>query len=298
MNYPINKVSAYLWTLPRWFAAPAAVASVTLGGVLTGQSPGVIALASLAGALMMAYAHSWNSFQDWVSGFDQGTATERSHEKPYTGGQNLIAKGLVDPTEVFTVAMVYLALSFLVTWFLAAQTSQWVWLAWSLVASCAPLYSWGKRTYTCELWLALGFGPLAVTFGAAVGPSPEMARAFLAGIPFGLVFGYMAELVDQYLDADVNVPKGLRNLGAWCWNQKFQLGLTIPLLLMAVIVSVVHIALAVAGIFHPLTLFAIPAVFVTAVLGRRYELTPSTIMVGLGMVLLYPLIIVLVEVLA
>jgi 1,4-dihydroxy-2-naphthoate octaprenyltransferase len=289
-----QRIWAYSFILPRWFAVPAAVASVALGGVLTGQPPGVIALSSLAGALLMAYAHTWNSFHDWASGFDQGPETERSHEKPYTGGQNLIARGVVSLGETYRVAVFYLGISAAITVLLALATTPWVWLPWLMVALCAPLYSWGKRTYTCELWLALGFGPLAVMFGAAVGPGPEMLRAFLAGIPFGLVFGYMAEVVDQYLDADVNVPKGLRNLGALCWRKGWGLGG--PLFLMALITAGVHGALVGAQVLSSVTVLTVLILPAIAALAPSYEKKQKAgIMAGLALVLLYPLAILVVE---
>ena len=289
-----GKVSAYLWTLPRWFALPGVVASVALGGVLTGQSPGIIALACLAGALLMAYAHAYNSWADWRSGLDQGSESERSHEKPYTGGQNVIAQGLVSLTEVGGVTLVYLVLSFIATGVLSSYTTQWVFLPWVLVAACAPLYSWGKFTYTCELVLGLGFGPFAVMFGAAVGPGPEMARAFLAGIPFGIVFGYMAELVDQYLDADVNVPKGLRNLGALCWRKDWGLGSMLSL--MVVVTMGVHVALVKTQVLSHWTILTLPVLpFIVALTPFYEKKQKAGIMAGLGLVFLYGLTLVVLQ---
>ena len=289
-----HRIWAYGFSLPRWFGLPGAVASVALGGVLTGQPPGIIALACLAGGLMMAYAHSYNSFADWQSGLDQGSETERSHEKPYTGGQNIIAQGLVSLKEVGGVTLAYLLFSAIATMMLATYTTPWVWLPWGLVAACAPLYSWGKFNYTCEWWLALGFGPLALMFGAAVAPGPEMARAFLAGIPFGLVFGYMAETVDQYLDADVNVPKGLRNLGALCWRRGWGLGT--PLFLMALVTSAVHVVLIVSSVLSAMTGYTVLILPAIAALFPWYEKKQKpAIMAGLGLVMLYPLAILVVE---
>ena len=291
-----QRIWAYSFTLPRWFGLPGAVSSVALGGVLAGQPPGIIALACLAGALMMAFSHAYNSFHDWVSGLDQGSEAERSHPKPYTSGQNIIAQGLISVSESFWVSMAYLFLSALTTMMLASITTPWVFLPWILVAACAPLYSWGKFTYSCELVLGLGFGPFAVMFGAAVAPGPEMARAFLAGIPFGLVFGFMAELVDQYLDADVNVPKGLRNLGALCWRRGWGLGWMLTL--MALVTMCVHMALLGLSILSPFTVFTLPLLPLIAALTPSYEKKQKAgIMAGLGLVLLYPLAILVVEVL-
>jgi 1,4-dihydroxy-2-naphthoate octaprenyltransferase len=267
---------------------------VALGGVLAGQPPGIIALACLAGALMMAYSHAYNSWADWVSGLDQGSEAERSHAKPYTSGQNLIAQGLITVAESFWVSIGYLGLSAIVTMFLATLTTPWVWLPWCLVAACAPLYSWGKFTYSCETVLALGFGPFAVMFGVAVGPGPEMLRAFLAGIPFGLVFGFMAELVDQWMDADVNVPKGLRNLGALCWRRGW--GLRWPLALMMLATTAVHVALLGARVLSPQTALSLPILaFIVALAPFYEEKQKAGIMAGLALVMLYPLIILVLE---
>ena len=267
---------------------------MALGGVLAGQTPGVIALACLAGALMMAYSHSYNSFADWQSGLDQGSEAERSHPKPYTSGQNLIAQGLVSINEVFAVTLAYLLLSALATALLATRTTPWVWLPWGLIAACAPLYSWGKFHYSCETVLGLGFGPLAVMFGAAVGPGPLMLNAFLAGIPFGLVFGGMAETVDQFWDADVNVPKGLRNLGALCWRRGWGLGT--PLFLMALLTAGVHVALIGSGVLTGVTGFTVIILPAIAALTPFYEKKQKAgIMAGLALVMAYPLAILVVE---
>ena len=291
----MNKVSAYLWTLPRWFALPSAVAAIVLGSVISGQSPLVTVIASLAGAMMVAYAHTWNSFQDWVSGFDQGTVSERSHEKPYTGGQNLIARGVVGVWEVCSIAIAYLVLSALFTAFLAAATTPWVWLPWGLIACCAPLYSWGKRTYTCELVLGLGFGPLAVMFGAATHPGPLLLQAFLAGIPLGLTFGYAAEVVDQYIDADANVPKGLRNIGAMCWKKGW--GLYGALFIIIILTGVAHVALARVGILSAYSLIGWPFLMGLLYLANKLEKREKlALLTGLGMVFAYPFVVVIMEV--
>ena len=293
----MSKTIAYFVTLPRWFGLPGVVASVALGGVLAGQPPGIIALACLAGALMMAYAHTYNSFADWQSGLDQGSEAERSHPKPYTSGQNLIAQGVVSVSESFWVSIGYLVLSAAATAALVTWTTPWIWLPWGLASLCAPLYSWGKFHYGCELVLGLGFGPFAVMMGAAVGPGSEMAHAFLAGIPFAIVFGYMAETVDQYWDADVNVQKGLRNLGALCWRKGWSLW---PMLMVMAVVTVAAQAFLVEyQVLSPWSYFAFLALYPIVLLAHSFEKKEKAgIMAGLGLVLLYPLVILVAEAVA
>jgi len=79
----------------------------------------------------------------------------------------------------------------------------------------------GKLHYQCELALGLGFGSFAVMFGAASSTAftPDMlGTAFLAGLPFAIMFGFVLETHDQWTDAERDVPKGLRNLGAMLWK--------------------------------------------------------------------------------
>mgnify|MGYP001574565679 FL=1 len=292
-----TKANAYFVRLPRWFGTPAAVLAVLLGGFIAGADPLPLSLAAVASTFMMAYAHSWNTFHDWVTGFDQGPVEQRSHEKPYTLGQNLVAKGGVSHREALYVALAYLAISAGLTGAVSALAGPWIWLPWGLVAMCAPLYSWGKLHYLCELFLGLGFGPLAVVFGAAVSEAPNWGQAFAVGIPLGLIFGYMAETVDQWWDADVNVPKGLRNIGALTWRLHLPLVVTMCFISMTIMIS--HIALAVADLLTPWSLLAfispVGIFFLTPWFERR---NTRGIMLGLLLVLCYPLIIVLAEVLS
>ena len=290
------KLVAYLWSLPRWFGLPAVALMVTLGGLVASTHVYPLVLANIAGALLMAFAHTWNSFQDWASGLDQGPPEERSRPKPYTSGQNLIARGIVSQNETLLVALVYLALSAVVTGYLADATTPWVWLPWAIAVPCAPLYSFGKFWYGCEFFLTLGFGPAAAMLGAASAPGPELWRAALASLPMGILFGYGAEIVDQYLDAAPNVPKGLRNIGAWTWRH--QIPLWSPLAMVLGVVIFLHARFTDPGsnIFAFQTLAAIFLLPFILFLSRSMQRgSTKAIMAGLALVFLYGLALVVLQ---
>jgi hypothetical protein len=217
-----RRVLAYLWTLPRWFALPAIASSVALGCILAGASGWLTAVAIVCGGLLMAWAHVMNSVLDysWTK-LDTGSPDERSRPKDYTTGQQAIASGLLRPAGVFLSALGWLVLSVFLAVVLTVYGTPWVWLPWGLMALATFGYSYGKLHYACELVLGLGFGSFAVMLGSASSETFTFSMfkdAFLAGIPFVIMFGFAMEAWDQWRDADVNWDKGLRNLGAWVWK--------------------------------------------------------------------------------
>lgn len=212
----------HLVVLPRWFGAPPAMAAVALGCILADDIDGVavwlMVVAVLAGLFLMAWAHSMNTFLDYCwTKLDQGVEDERSKPKSYTAGQQVIAAGAMKPWQVFLNALTWLIISAGLTVIVHINGSAWIWLGWVLVALCTFWYSWGKLHYQCELALGMGFGSFAVMFGMATSEDPDMWIAFLAGIPFVIIWGYAAEVIDQAYDASANWERGLRNLGAWAW---------------------------------------------------------------------------------
>lgn len=209
----------HLWVLPRWFAVPVSTGAIVLGGVVSGAEPFYLAAAALIGALLMAWSHAMNSWIDYVlTGFDKGAEVERSHEKPYTGGQSLIAEGL-RPKEVLANGIGWLVLALALTIFMAFRVTPWILLPVLLTVPMTFAYSYGKKLWLPEIVLGLGFGPIAAMLGAAASPNPAILHAFLAAIPIGILFGYAAEVYDQWYDADANWERGLRNIGAWAWKK-------------------------------------------------------------------------------
>lgn len=278
----MTKLYVHLFVLPRWFAAPAAICAVALGCIL-GRVPLLPSvLAVVAGLFLMAWAHAMNTFLDheWTS-FDKGTAEERSRPKEYTSGQQPIASGLMKPSEVLAGALVWLFLSAVLT-FALAQLTPLIWLPWALVALCTFLYSWGKLHYLCETALGLGFGSFAVMYGMAASTRPDMLKAFLAGLPFLVLWGFTAEFIDQATDAEANWPRGLRNLGALAWHN----GVSVPLFTgflwaMSYLVQVALIQCRVLAPASGLSLVALPFIaYGLVVMGNDFKKRGILLLLG------------------
>jgi 1,4-dihydroxy-2-naphthoate octaprenyltransferase len=255
-----GKIGAHLVTLPRWFALPAAACAVALGCILGGVPGWLIAIAIVCGAFLMAGAHSFNSFLDkeWTH-FDEGLIGERSKEKVYTEGQNAIMAGVVSSREVLINALSWYVLSAGLAVVISIYGSPWVWLPWTLSALCTFFYSWGKMHYLCETALGLGFGSFAVMLGICGSPKPDLLMAFLAGLPFLVLWGFMAEFVDQATDAEPNWPRGLRNLGALAWKNNVSVPLfTGFLIVMAYLTQIALIAYGTLAPETALSLVAFP----------------------------------------
>jgi len=238
--------------LGRLFAAPACICAVLLGVALGGHWSWLSAMVVLAAIFEMAYSHSLNTLLDYCwTGFDKGIEEERSKGKIYTKGQQAIAAGQFTSRRVLINALVYLAISAVFVGIIAWKVSPLIWAIWAVTALCTFWYSWGKLHYQCELALGVGFGPLAVMLGMASQPSPDFLLAFLAGIPFLILWGYMAETIDQWTDAEPNWPRGLRNFGALLWKNNVSVTMIITWLLMATFVS--QLFLIAGGVLAPLT---------------------------------------------
>ncbi len=278
----------HLWTLPRWFALPIAVLGVLLGGLMDAGSQSTamrLALVVLSAGLVMAWAHAMNAFLDYTwTKLDRGEG--RSRSKPYTGGQQPLADGLVTEWEVLSNALSWFALSIIPVVMLSHQGYGWLWLFWAVGALCTFAYSWGKLHWLCETVLAIGFGLVPVMMGAAVTDHPNYVHAGLVSIPFGLLFGFAAEIVDQHYDAEGNWDKGLRNIGAWCWKAKRHVGIVTGLFVGLAVVA--HALLVIGGILSPLTFFALIAIVPgVAVLPIMPLGSSRVIMVGLGSIFAY-----------
>lgn len=238
--------------LGRFFALPVAVCAVLLGVALGGHWSWLSAMVALSVTFSMAYSHSFNTFLDYSwTDFDKGTEEERSKGKVYTHGQQAIAARKMTPRGVLLNGLGYLALSAICIGIVAWQTSPLIWIIWAAGALCTFWYSWGKLHFQCELALGVGFGPIAVMMGMATQPDPNFLTAFLAGIPVLILWGYGAETLDQWTDAEPNWPRGLRNFGALVWKNKVSLTTFIVWLLGATYLS--QLFMIAGGVLSPLT---------------------------------------------
>ena len=199
----MTNIGVHLWELPRWFAAPAVVAAVVMGNLIGGELSWLLVIAVVCGLLVMAWGHAMNTYLDYYwTGLDKGSVGLRSRPKEYTKGQQPIAAGILSGREVLANALVWLCLSAVMAAIISWKATAWVWLPWVLGSLSTFWYSWGKLHYCCELALGLGFGPFACMLGAATASSPDLGLAFLAGLPFAIVWGYAAETMDQWIDAE------------------------------------------------------------------------------------------------
>jgi len=283
--------------LGRFFALPVCVCAVLLGVALGGHWSWLSAMVALGAAFQMAYAHSFNTLLDYQwTGFDKGAEEERSRGKVYTHGQQAIAAGIMSPKEVLANGLVYLAISAVFIGIIAWKVSALIWAIWAVTALCTFGYSWGKLHWSCEFFLGIGFGPLAVMLGMASQPNPDFLTAFLAGIPILILFGYGAETMDQYTDAAPNWPRGLRNFGALVWKNNVSISTFIVWLLCATFLS--QLFLAAAGILRPLTALTLITLIPFSLCLLFLEMKPKVgIIWGLGGIYLYGLLLLLGEVL-
>jgi len=283
--------------LGRFFALPVALCAVLLGIALGGHWSWLSAMVALGTIFQMAFAHSFNTLLDYSwTGFDKGTEEERSKGKVYTKGQQAIAAGIMSPREVLVNGLVYLAISAVFIGIVAWQVSPVIWVIWGVTALCTFGYSWGKLHWSCEFFLGIGFGPLAVMLGMASQPNPDFLLAFLAGIPILILFGYGAETMDQYTDAEPNWPRGLRNLGALVWKNKVSITTFIVWLICITFLS--QMFLIAAGILHPLTALTLITLMPFSFCLLYLEKKPRVgIIWGLGGIYLYVLLLLVGQVL-
>ncbi len=246
-----GKIKAHIG-LGRFFALPAVVCAVLLGVALGGHWSWLSIMVVLGAIFEMAYAHSFNTLLDYSwTGFDKGTEEERSKGKVYTKAQQPIAAGIMSPKEVLVNGLVYLAISAIFIGIVAWKASPIIWAIWAGTALCTVWYSLGKLHWNCELALGTGFGPLAVILGMASQPNPDFLTAFLAGIPFLILWGYGAETIDQWTDAEPNWPRGLRNLGALVWRNNISISMFLAWLVVITFLS--QLFLIAGGVLAPLT---------------------------------------------
>ncbi|MBA7700778.1 hypothetical protein ES703_109502 [subsurface metagenome] len=238
--------------LGRFFALPCVVCAVLLGCTLGGSLSWLSVMVILAGIFEMAYSHSFNTLLDYSwTGLDKGTEEERSKGKVYTKGQQAIAAGKLTPRGVLVNGLIYLAISAVFVGIIAWKVSPLIWAIWAGTALCTFWYSWGKLHWNCELALGTGFGPLAVMLGMASQPNPNFLVAFLAGIPFLILWGYGAETIDQFTDAEPNWPRGLRNFGALVWRNNISIAMFLAWLVVITFLS--QLFLIAGGVLAPLT---------------------------------------------
>lgn len=312
----MNKLKIHLFTLPRWFAAPFFGSSVLIGAVLAGGINMYVWITLILGMLLMAAGHSWNSFLDYAwTGLDKGEQADRSAEKAYTGGQNLIETKQVSLREVLTNACIYDIASLLVLQWVTFQTGHF----WSLIilwiaGFIVPFwYSWGKFNYTQELALGISVGPIPVLLGMyTVSPNPPIINGLLVSVPMAIILSFMGLALDEWPDAEANLKKGVKSFAYKVWeysdNQPplvFSLGAgpvtnkSLTTLLWyctawLMFMCIYHVFLISIGVLAPLTALAlvvVPLIFPALLLLKKEFRKTMTVVIALGA--LYPLLMLL-----
>ena len=247
------KIKTHLWTLPRWFAAPFFGCSLLMGAVLAGGLNANAWIAFVGGLLIMAGGHSFNSFLDYAwTGLDKGEVENRSAEKDYTGGQNVIENGTVSVREVLFNAIGWYVLAMGPVIYLAVNVS-WVILPLAIAGMLVTFwYSWGKFNWTHETSLAVGVGPIAVLLGMfAVSSNPPWVTGLLVSVPVAVILCYLGLAFDEWPDAEANLKKGVKSLAYKVWEY----GVSLEWYLEAwfLFVFVYQIFLISIGILAPMT---------------------------------------------
>lgn len=286
-------LQTYLLVAPRWFALPVALLGIMFGVVVQDSWNSSVIWALLAGAALMSWGHIMNSVLDWAwTGLDKGEEGTRSFEKPYTGGQNLIASGKASVLGLSINAVIWLLISVFAVFML--QTTAWVWLVWGVTALSTFHYSWAKLHYHPEIPLGIGFGPCAVWLGMSTSGEIAWVQGFLVGLPLFLIFGVVGEFADQALDAEANYPKGGRSLGILAAHHGIDIRLGLMVLLwLTFLVQGFLVFFNVLSVLTALTLISLVFFFLFVALYRRSQ--NVAVMLGLLGIFFYAALLVIGE---
>jgi 1,4-dihydroxy-2-naphthoate octaprenyltransferase len=215
-----NKIKVHFWTLPRWFATPFFASSCLMGSVLSAGLNRDAWIAVIASILVMAGGHSFNSYLDYAwTGLDKGEVGDRSAEKDYAGGQNVISAGIVSLREVLGNALGWYALSAIPVVYLAITVSSLVYIPWVLGMLVTFWYSWAKFNYTHELALGVAVGPLPALLGAyGASAHPQIVNSLLASIPVAIILSFIGLALDEWPDAEANLKKGVKSIAYMVWQ--------------------------------------------------------------------------------
>ncbi len=294
------KLKAWLWTLERYFALPFFGGSLLLGVVLAGGSFNSLNtwLAFITGLAFMCAGHVWNSALDYWVGLDKGEIFSRSAEKNYSGGQSLIASGIVTTKEVIAIAVIWDVIGSGLAIYLATQVGSWQLVPIALLSIAVPFaYTPAKFSYFHELILFIGAGPLAALIGMySVTPAPEWWIGIAVSAPSGIILSFLGLALDEYPDAEANLKKGVKSVAYKVWEYGVDLGFY--LLAWIMFVYLLQLFLIAVGILAPLTwlTFVLVPLFMAAVvfLKKSFRKTAG-ILVIIGAC--YPVLILLGQIL-
>ena len=289
----MSKLKVHLLILPRWFAIPFFATAVILGSILAGGSFSDINLwlGLIAVLLIMAGGHSFNSFLDYSwTGLDKGEVEDRSAEKSYTGGQNLLARGMVSPHEVLINALSWYVVALVPLFLLSIWSTWWVLPAGLLGMSITFWYSKAKFNWTHELSLAVGTGPFPILLGMfAVNSSPNWIDGLIVGGPFAIIVSFGGLALDEWPDAEANLKKGVKSIAFKVWE--YGIDLSTYLMLWVALLYVYQVFLITIGLLAPLTglTFIVCPLFIANLVmlkGNFEKAVPPFVLIGFAYVML------------
>lgn len=255
-----EKIKTYLLIAPRWFALPAALTAIALGGLLADGITWQVIVAMVAGAVIMMGGHTYNSWADHMFGLDRGTPA--SVGKWYTSGSLLIEAGLTTRSKMLIYWVVCYAISAaLVGWISSSIGSAWPWLGWGIGVTTATIYSPGpckglKHLGFPEYCGIVGFGIAGCLLGYTASSGTVTFIPVISGIAISLFWG-LSWAPDQFPDAESDYHKGVKNIGTLIAITKFPLGLYyLPAMLFAYMFQMFVINL---GYLSPLTFLSVLA---------------------------------------
>jgi 1,4-dihydroxy-2-naphthoate octaprenyltransferase len=215
-----TKLKAHLWTLPRWFATPLFGAPAVLGALLAGGMTFNSWLGVIATILIMAGGHSFNSFLDYAwTGLDKGEPEDRSAEKDYSGGQSIIAAGIVSQKEVAFNAITWYLLALIPLVYLAFNVGWQILLIGIAGMLVTFAYSKSKFNWTHEMVLGISSGPFAVLAGMfATTNSPPWVTGLVVSVPFLILISFVGLAIDEWPDAEANLKKGVKSISYKIWE--------------------------------------------------------------------------------
>jgi 1,4-dihydroxy-2-naphthoate octaprenyltransferase len=226
---------------------------------------GFFLLALLGGVLLHAGTNVANDYYDHLSGTDEANVT---FVRPFTGGSRMIQRGLLQPREVLTGALILFAAGALIGVYLALARGPWLWVLgivgiFSGFFYTAPPFRLAS-TGLGEMFVGLNFGVL-MTLGAFYVQTKDLAwEPVIAAIPVALLIAgvlYINQFQDMEADASAGkdhlVVRLGRRRGVWLYEA------ILAATYLAIIVAVA------AGAISPFALLALP----TALIAARAVLT-------------------------
>ncbi len=223
-----DKIQTHV-ALGRFFAAPVAILAVILGAILAGAPVLLTVLAAVAAVIAMAAGHYYNSWADHHWGLDRGTP--RSVEKWYTWGSSVIALGKATPREILVWALAqYVVFTGICIAIGILANTWWIIFPWAVAITAgflyAPGFMPGLKYKGFPEYVGFAFGVGGVGLGYVASGGMNLPLVLLVGIGVSLPWA-TAWIIDQYVDAESDIKKGVRNIAhvayetgfpiwAWC----------------------------------------------------------------------------------